>query len=131
MGEDEFSINLDSPNGVYFAGDVVSGTLALRTSETFTGQEMSVALFGTAQCWWTEQASPDGGTSHCYGNQLHFGQIRTPVNAGLNDNAGRTVFTFSFTLPIDAPGSAEVCLNNWIRELWSRSEIWNKLVQTK
>ncbi|XP_076439019.1 arrestin domain-containing protein 3-like [Babylonia areolata] len=110
-----FQINLNSPNGVYYGGQTLSGTVTMELEEALTMRALRLEFKGQATVHWTEQRS-NGKTSYTvvYHNEEHYFNAKQELwhkdkdGRGTDEMArGLYNYPFQFTLPSGLPCSYE------------------------
>jgi len=94
MGVDDIQIQLERASGVYYAGDVVRGTVHLKTSGGVLCRGFHVRLKGKARVHWH---TGSGDNRHDYDGTTIFQQQRATLignffKTGLMDEAGEDAF---------------------------------------
>ncbi|XP_022332250.1 arrestin domain-containing protein 17-like [Crassostrea virginica] len=114
-----FYIELENPQGVYFAGQIINGKLIVELDAEMKMREIRLTFKGLAYVHWTERHSTGSGknrrttTRHYSATENYFHQIVPVYGRGVgtgDDNRlppGQHVFPFSFTLPPNLPSSFE------------------------
>ena len=100
-----WSLQIDTPQSKYRAGDDVTGTVSL-VNQHVKGQEVDVGSIAieftgrstTAKHW---PHIPHSIRLFSFKKTLFFGPKRLHVTCGQTDNFDRNEWTFSFTLPLD------------------------------
>ena len=65
MGIENFTITLDNPSGVFYAGQVVSGRIQFVTTKPYESDGAFVKLVGMAEVHWTENHT-ESTSMHLY-----------------------------------------------------------------
>jgi len=110
-----FKIKLDNPTGIYFGGDVVSGTVFLGLDgDGKKARGVRVRIKGESRVHWTERKTRGSGdnrrteTVHYKSSELYVKQRRYVVGDESNEmqiSAGDHEYSFQFQLPLDVPSS--------------------------
>lgn len=114
-----FIIELDNPQGVFFAGNFVSGRLHIELDAEMNMREIRLKFKGAANVYWTETRTTGTGSNaetvtDSYSAQETYFEQRVPVfgkGVGMgSENSlppGEHFFPFSFQLPPSLPSSFE------------------------
>jgi len=61
MGIENFTMALDNPSGVFYAGQVVSGRMQFVTTKPYESDGVFVKFVGMAEVHWTEKHTESTG----------------------------------------------------------------------
>eukprot|EP00105_Crassostrea_gigas_P028657 XP_011450385.1 PREDICTED: arrestin domain-containing protein 17 [Crassostrea gigas] len=115
-----FYVELENPNGVYYAGQIMNGRLVVELIEEMHMKEIRLIFKGGAEVYWTETytSATEGGdtrdnTETFAASETYFNQS-VPVygrGLGMGDKCrlppGQHFYPFSFQLPSRLPSSFE------------------------
>ena len=62
MGIENLALTFDNPAGVFYAGQVVSGTVRFVFTKTYESDGVFVKFSGMSEVHWTEQTTRHAGT---------------------------------------------------------------------
>ncbi|XP_056022796.1 arrestin domain-containing protein 17-like isoform X2 [Ostrea edulis] len=114
-----FYIELENPQGVFFAGQIVNGRLVVELDAEMKMREIRLTFKGLAYVHWTESHTTGTGsnrrteTRHYSATENYFNQCVPVFGRGMgmgDDNRlppGQHVYPFSFQLPPNLPSSFE------------------------
>lgn len=108
---DYFTVNLKKSNAIYNAGEVVVGTLNLRTTQRIQVNCIKLIITGGAHVHWSEidaqnNAGDNGSAYEPYLNTSLILVARRP-NFDLYLEAGDYSYPFQFLIPVSIPTSFE------------------------
>ncbi|XP_062620954.1 arrestin domain-containing protein 3-like isoform X2 [Saccostrea cucullata] len=114
-----FYIELENPQGVFFAGQIINGRLVVELDAEMKMREISLKFKGQANVHWTESQTVSTGkttstvTRHYSASEKYFEHTQPLFGKGMgmgDDNRlppGQHVYPFSFQLPPNLPSSFE------------------------
>ncbi|WIA35279.1 hypothetical protein OEZ86_003738 [Tetradesmus obliquus] len=108
MGQSESKtqvhVHIDKP--YYYAGDVVTGFVALHAGSVLDFKSINIKVTGVEKCQWQEQSgSGDNRHTETYRGSHTIFKNKLPIMAAGSLNPGDYQWPFSFQLPHNVPGS--------------------------
>ncbi|CAG4935817.1 unnamed protein product [Colias eurytheme] len=132
MSWDDCNIILNSNNGVFYTGDVVTGAVALEFKKKQRIKGIKFKVIGTSQASWT-RSSPTIPYIKIYSEKSKIFYVNIDVFREIN---GKTVepgvinFPFHFALPPDLPSSFKDTIAKIFYRIIIQSKIAFKIRQT-
>ncbi|EGT38210.1 CBN-ARRD-7 protein [Caenorhabditis brenneri] len=120
---DDFRIEYDAPNAVYFPGQAVTGKVIIQNREWIKARFLKICIHGGAHTGWSDSErrsrTNTRGESESYTETVHYNatvnyltgeSIAWSSQDGSNKlPAGTNVFPFAFSVPTNCPPSFEGC----------------------
>lgn len=120
---DDFRIEYDAPNAVYFPGQAVTGKVIIQNREWIKARFLKICIHGGAHTGWTESErrsrTNSHGESESYSETIHYNATVNYLNgesiawssqdASNRLPAGTNIFPFAFSMPTNCPPSYEGC----------------------
>ena len=107
---EQFAITLDNPQGVYYAGQIVSGYVQLEITKELDLKGLTLKCVGAANVHWSESrgSGKNRRVVHFRSSERYVDVKLTIYGDGTTTTAmpiGKHHFPFSITLPVNIPSS--------------------------
>lgn len=110
MAKSEYlKIQLDSPDGIYFAGQLIKGTLIITFPIAIQVQEIGILMIGESRTHWVNKTSDSIFDSYepYFNNFIDLSWYLKQATDGDSLLEGKHQFDFSYQLPHGLPSSFE------------------------